>query len=205
MNYDIYLVGVGGQGVLTIAELLIDAAFLQDIPANYYPTEGMAQRGGFVKAQVRLGREYAGPNIPEKGAHLAIAMERSEALKAVRYIKPGGDFVLWNDVWLPTAAMLGKIPYPTVETVSEQVLQAGARLHLMERNELPVYQGAPVADNVFVLGAVWARTGLRDELSAEALFRAVEERWPKHGERNHFALQAGMTRKADRAGAEVKP
>ncbi len=192
MNYDIYLVGVGGQGVLTIAELLTEAAFLKGIPANYYPTEGMAQRGGFVKAQVRLGREHVGPNIPEKGAHLAVAMERSEALKAVRYIRQGGDFVLWNDVWLPTAALLGKVPYPSVETVCEQAQQAEARLHLLERSRLPEYQGAPVADNVFVLGAVWARTGLRDVLGPEELFRAVQERWPKHGERNRFALQAGM-------------
>ncbi len=192
MNYDIYLVGVGGQGVLTIAELLIEAAFLKGIPANYYPTEGMAQRGGFVKAQVRLGRENAGPNIPEKGAHLVISMERSEALKAVRYIQPGGDFVLWNDVWLPTAAMLGKVPYPSVETVCEQIQQAGARLHNLARSRLPEYQGVLVADNVFVLGAVWSLTQLREALGPEELFRAVEERWPKHGERNRFALQVGM-------------
>ncbi len=192
MNYDIYLVGVGGQGVLTIAELLTEAAFLTGIPANYYPTEGMAQRGGFVKAQVRLGRERVGPNIPEKGAQLVIAMERSEALKAVRYVQPGGDFVLWNDVWLPTKALLGKGPYPAVDAVCEQVEKAGARLHLMERSLLPEYQGAPVADNVFVLGAVWARTGLREALGAEELLQAVIERWPKHSQRNRFALQSGM-------------
>jgi indolepyruvate ferredoxin oxidoreductase beta subunit len=92
MNYDIYLVGVGGQGVLTIAELITEAAYLQGLPVNYYPTEGMAQRGGFVKAQVRLGRGFVGPNIPEKGADLAISMELSESLKAVRFIKPGGRF-----------------------------------------------------------------------------------------------------------------
>ena len=90
-RYDIYLVGVGGQGVLTIGEIITTAAFRKGIPVNFYPTKGMAQRGGFVKAQLRLGRETVGPSIPEKGADLVIATEVSETLKAVRFIKPGGD------------------------------------------------------------------------------------------------------------------
>ena len=95
-RYDIYFVGVGGQGVLTIGEIITEAAFRQGIPVNFYPTKGMAQRGGFVKAQLRLGRKLAGPAIPERGADLVIATEISEALKAVRYIKPCGDFVLYT-------------------------------------------------------------------------------------------------------------
>ena len=51
-TYDIYLVGVGGQGVLTIADLITRTAFRKGIPVNYYPTKGMAQRGGFVKCYV---------------------------------------------------------------------------------------------------------------------------------------------------------
>jgi len=106
-TYDIYLVGVGGQGVLTIGDIIAETALRNMIPVSFYPTKGMAQRGGFVKAQVRLGRQTVGPNIPEKGADLVIAMEVSEALKAVRFVKPGGDFLLFGHVWAPTAVMLG--------------------------------------------------------------------------------------------------
>src|SRR4030042_1549155 len=90
--FDIYFVGVGGQGILTIGEIITEAAFCNNIPVNFYPTKGMAQRGGFVKAQLRLGRTRIGPAIPEKGADMVIATEVSEALKAVRHIKPGGVF-----------------------------------------------------------------------------------------------------------------
>jgi len=192
MNYDIYLVGVGGQGVLTIAELITEAAYLQGLPVNYYPTEGMAQRGGFVKAQVRLGRGFVGPNIPEKGADLAISMELSESLKAVRFIKPGGDFVLWGHVWLPTAAMLGKAPYPTLDTVRGQIEQAGARLHYLDPHNLPLYQGELVPDNLYVLGAALGCTSLGEVLSAETVKQVVRQRWQRVAERNLFALQAGM-------------
>ena len=74
-TFDIYFVGVGGQGVLTIGEIIAEAAFRKNIPVNFYPTKGMAQRGGFVKAQLRLGRTTVGPSIPEKGADLVIATE----------------------------------------------------------------------------------------------------------------------------------
>lgn len=192
MNYDIYLVGVGGQGVLTIAELITEAAYLQGLPVNYYPTEGMAQRGGFVKAQVRLGRGFVGPNIPEKGADLAISMELSESLKAVRFLRPGGDFVLWGHVWLPTAAMLGKAPYPTLDTVREQIERAGARLHYLDPHNLPMYQGEPVPDNLYVLGAALAGSALGTALSVETVKQVVRRRWQKVAERNLFALQSGM-------------
>ncbi len=56
MSYDIYLVGVGGQGILTLADLIMRAAVHKGHPVSFFPTKGMAQRGGVVKAELRLGR-----------------------------------------------------------------------------------------------------------------------------------------------------
>ena len=65
-TYDIYLVGVGGQGVLTIGEIIAETAFRAGLPVNFYPTKGMAQRGGFVKAQLRIGRAHPGRRFPSR-------------------------------------------------------------------------------------------------------------------------------------------
>ena len=190
-GYDIYLVGVGGQGVLTIAELITEAAFLQGIPVNYYPTEGMAQRGGFVKAQVRLGRQAPGPNLPEKGADLVIAMEVSESLKAVRFSKPGSDFLLWSYVWAPTAVMLGKASYPALDLVKEQISQAQANLYVLSPDNLPLYQDDLAPENLFVLGAAVQKTSLKTIFDLSMVEKAVQARWPKSAHRNLFALHAG--------------
>ena len=192
MNYDIYLVGVGGQGVLTIGDVVAEAALDKGMPVNFYPTKGMAQRGGFVKAQLRLGRPTVGPQIPEKGADLVIAMEVSEALKAVRFARPGTDFLLFGHVWPPTAVMLGKAPYPELEQVRDQVREAGARLHYLDPEKLPLYDGAPVPANVYVLGAALGQTGLGRMLDAAAVARIVENRWKRGRERNRLAFQAGL-------------
>jgi len=192
MNYDVLLVGVGGQGVLTMAQIMAETACQKGIPVNFYPTKGMAQRGGFVKAQVRLGREVVGPNIPEKGADLAIAMEVSEALKAVRFVKPGGDFVLFGHIWAPAAVMLGQADYPAPDQVLEQVQEAGGRIHYFEAESLPVYESSPVPANVFVLGLALGHTKLGTVLEPSDVAEVVRTRWKRGADRNLFAFRAGL-------------
>jgi indolepyruvate ferredoxin oxidoreductase, beta subunit len=192
MNYDIYLVGVGGQGVLTIGELITEAATAAGIAANFYPTKGMAQRGGFVKAQLRLGRAVAGPEIPARGADLAVAMERSEALKAVSFVRPGGEFVLFDLVWQPTAVMLGKAPYPTLEQVREQIAGAGAALYHLDPQQVPQLDGVPVPHNVYILGAILGAARLGRLLDPAAVAQRVESRWRRGVEANRLAFQAGL-------------
>ena len=195
MNFDIFLVGVGGQGVLTIAEIITDAAFLENIPVNYFPTEGMAQRGGFVKAQVRLGRNLAGPNLPDKGSDLIISMEISESLKAVRYIKPGGNFVIWGHTWYPTAVMLGKASYPSFEQVKEQINIAKSRLIFLDPANRPLFKGVPVPENIFTLGASYQNSPLNQIIKVETLKKAISTKWPKESERNLASFEAGLESK----------
>jgi indolepyruvate ferredoxin oxidoreductase beta subunit len=183
--------------VLTIADLIARAALRLGVPVSFYPTKGMAQRGGSVKAQVRLGREAAGPNIPERGADLVIAMEVSEALKAVRFVRPGGDFVLFGHVWPPTAVMLGQAPYPALEQVLEHVQGAGGVVHVLDPGDLPCYEGAPLPANVFVLGAALGRTGLGEILDPSEVAQVVQARWERArrtrgAARNALAFQEGL-------------
>jgi indolepyruvate ferredoxin oxidoreductase beta subunit len=194
-TYDIHLVGVGGQGVLTIGELIAEAAFRKGIPVSFYPTKGMAQRGGFVKAQLRLGRSSIGPAIPEKGADMVIATEVSEALKAVRYIKPGGDFVLFGHIWAPTAVVLGKAPYPALNQVlaaAREALNAGGRVYYIAEESLPRYDDAPVPDNIYTLAVAVKQTRLGELVPAADLEQAVRTRWKRGVERNVFAFEAGL-------------
>jgi len=192
MKFDVYMVGVGGQGILTIGEILSRAALVKDLPVNFYPSKGMAQRGGFVKAQLRIGRDIVGPNIPEHGADLVLSMEVSEALKAVRFVKPGGDFVLFGDVWAPTAVMLGKAGYPTVDAVLDEVQKSDARLVYINPQVIPSYKDSKVAENIFMLGATLKHTALSKIFSSVEIDQVIQERWKKAAEANRFSLHAGL-------------
>jgi indolepyruvate ferredoxin oxidoreductase beta subunit len=195
VTYDIYLVGVGGQGVLSIGEIIAEAAYRRGVPVSYYPTKGMAQRGGFVKAQLRLGRASVGPAIPEKGADLVIATEVSEALKAIRFIKPGGDFILYGYVWQPTAVILGKASYPKLGQVLDVARQATGdrgQLHYIAPESLPVHEGAPIPDNVFTLAVVLHQTRLGELIPPADAEQVLRTRWKRGLERNLFAFRAGL-------------
>jgi indolepyruvate ferredoxin oxidoreductase beta subunit len=198
-RYDVFLVGVGGQGVLTMGDLIAEAAMEAGLGVNFYPTKGMAQRGGSVKVQVRLGQEVVGPEIPEGKADLVIAMERSESLKAVRYVKPGGDFLLYGHVWEPTKVMLGRADYPTLEQVEEKVREAGAELHYLDPEDLPRRDGARLPANVYVLGAAMGCTGLRQILDAKSVAELVAGRWETYAAVNEAAYRAGFEAGGDGA------
>lgn len=192
INYDILLVGVGGQGVLTIGSLFMEAANDAGIPTSYFPTKGMAQRGGFVKAELRLGRELVGPAIDLAGADLIIAMEQSESLKAIKYAKPGTDFVLYGHIWQPTNVMLGKASYPSLETVIDQVEKAGATMHYLDPTKLPEYKGVTVSENIYVLGAALGASKLVTLLDPVKVCSMIENRWKRAAESNRTAFHAGF-------------
>jgi indolepyruvate ferredoxin oxidoreductase, beta subunit len=191
MEFDTYLVGVGGQGILTIGEILAEAVRLEGLPVNFFPSKGMAQRGGFVKAQLRIGREQGGANIPERGADLLIAMEVSEALKAVRYARPAGDFILLGDRWMPVSVILGKERYPQLQTVREQILRAQSRLHYLDPQLLPAFEGRPVPPNIFILGFAMRSTPIGALVHRETVTEVIRQRWNKSADLNRFAFQAG--------------
>jgi len=197
--YDVYLLGVGGQGVVTMGDLIADGAMEAGLPVNVYPTKGMAQRGGSVTVQVRLSYEVTGPEIPEGEADLVIAMERSEALRAVRYVRPGGDFLLYGHVWEPTKVMLGRADYPTLEQVCQKVHETGAELHYLDPQGLPQREGRPLPANVYVLGAAVRCTGLGRVLDAEAMAGVVARRWETYATVNEAAFRAGLEAGVDDA------
>jgi len=190
---DILLVGVGGQGVLTIGDLVLRTAFAADLPASFCPTKGMAQRGGFVKVELRLGADGAGPRIGKRGADIVVAMERSEALKGIPAVKPDGEFLLYDHVWEPTEVQLGVDAYPSLEEVSAAIEASGARLTVLRPSNRPVIDGTPVAANIYLLGALCTRRSLSalfDEADVECV---IEARWPTMADRNRAAFRAGVS------------
>lgn len=188
--YDIYIVGVGGQGVLTIADMIILTAAKNGIDVNYYPTKGMAQRGGFVKAQLRLGRkaDTFGPSISEGGADLVVSMELCETLRAIRYAKSGADYVVLGNKWLPTEVMLGKSDYPSKEAVLGEIKKYGGNVNYLDPALVPSF----ARDNLYTLGCVFAKSKLSEIFTQEQLEQTIADRWPKVAEGNLKTFRAGI-------------
>ena len=86
---DIVIVGVGGQGVILISDVLGRAAVKAGMPVRGAETHGMAQRGGSVINHTRLGCRFS-PMVPTGGADVLLALEPAEALRFGHYLSRDG-------------------------------------------------------------------------------------------------------------------
>ena len=94
MKKDIILCGVGGQGILSIATIIGEAATEAGINLKQAEVHGMRQRGGDVQSNLRLSTESIYSDlIPQAGADVVISMEPMEALRYLPYLSPKGTIV----------------------------------------------------------------------------------------------------------------
>lgn len=94
MKKDIILCGVGGQGILSIATIIGEAATKAGINLKQAEVHGMSQRGGDVQSNLRLSTETIYSDlIPLAGADVVISMEPMESLRYLAYLSPKGTIV----------------------------------------------------------------------------------------------------------------
>lgn len=186
-KFDLFMAGIGGQGILTISDILCTAAAEKNLTVNYYPTKGMSQRGGFVKAQLRIAEKLQGPVIPPQCADLLLAMELSESLKGLPYLKKGGEALVYAHIWAPTAVQLGEAAYPAREQVAEEFSSAKAKLTLIEP-----WLNSARGENIFVLGAAVGNTALGDLFAPTQIEEIICRKFPKAAEINSKIFRDGL-------------
>ncbi|MCR5395819.1 MAG: indolepyruvate oxidoreductase subunit beta [Bacteroidales bacterium] len=94
MKKDIILCGVGGQGILSIATIIGEAATKAGLHLKQAEVHGMSQRGGDVQSNLRLSTDQIWSDlIPQAGADLIISMEPMESLRYLAYLSPKGTIV----------------------------------------------------------------------------------------------------------------
>ena len=91
MKTDIILCGVGGQGILSIATIIGEAAMKENLYIKQAEVHGMSQRGGDVQSNLRLSSDPISSDlIPLGGADVIISMEPMEALRYLPFLAPEG-------------------------------------------------------------------------------------------------------------------
>jgi indolepyruvate ferredoxin oxidoreductase beta subunit len=94
LKCDVILAGVGGQGVLSIAAIIAQAAVAEGLSVRQSEVHGMAQRGGAVLAHLRISDSaIASDLVPQGGADIIISMEPLESLRYAQWLSPDGALV----------------------------------------------------------------------------------------------------------------
>ena len=148
-SINIYLCGVGGQGIGLLSEVLSRACLDVGYQVRGCDTHGLAQRGGVVVSHLRLGANVFTPQVPEGEADLVVALERLEALRATRaMLRPGGAVFYYDARFQPIHVRMGQMTYPTVEDVEAATAERGGTVSRVFDDRLP----DPRMQNVALLG-----------------------------------------------------
>ena len=146
MKKDIILCGVGGQGILSIATIIGQAATQAGIYLKQAEVHGMSQRGGDVQSHLRLSTEPIWSDlIPEASADLIISMEPMESLRYLEYLAPDGIVVTGSVPFV-------NIPnYPDEATLQAE-LNALPRVVQLDIEQVAKESGNARGANVVLLG-----------------------------------------------------
>jgi len=109
---NVFLAGVGGQGVLLAGEILCLGLVEAGFDVKKSEVHGMAQRGGSVTSHVRYGPKVFSPLIPRGEADILMAFEALEGLRWLDFLKKEGLILVNRQEIKPTTVTSGRMKYP---------------------------------------------------------------------------------------------
>lgn len=181
---DILLVGVGGQGTILATKVLARAARGAGYAIKVSEIHGMAQRGGSVVTQLRLGREVHSPLIER--ADIIVAFEQLEGLRWLHALKPGGTMILNSQVIYPVPVLVGAAEYPV--DIPGLLARRVPDTVVLDALALALECGNARAANMVLLGALARCLTIPVALWTKALEAVVPARFL---EVNRAAFKAG--------------
>ena len=187
MKKDIILAGVGGQGILSIATIIGQAAIAENLYIKQAEVHGMSQRGGDVQSNLRLSSEpIASDLIAKGGADIIISLEPMEALRYLPYLK--------SDGWIVTNSVpfVNIDNYPNLEQLYA-TLKALPQVVLLDVEQIAKAAGAPLqAANMVLLGAAIPMLGIEAEKIAEGIRTIFARKGEEVVAKNLAALYAEL-------------
>jgi indolepyruvate ferredoxin oxidoreductase beta subunit len=191
MKQDIILAGVGGQGILSIAFVIDNAALKEGLIFKQAEVHGMAQRGGAVQSHLRLSRNQIHSDlIPKGAADMILSVEPLESLRYFDYLSPEGIVVTSRSPFI-------NIPdYPDIDRVLSQIQNLKNKV-IVDSRSLAQEAGSPRAQNMVMLGAASNHLILSKENLMEYIQVLFRPRGEKLVEMNLKAFELGRAAAAD--------
>ena len=186
MKTDIILCGVGGQGILTIATIIGEAAIKEGLYIKQAEVHGMSQRGGDVQSNLRISSSPIHSDlIPLGGADVIIAMEPMEALRYLPYLNKQNGWIITSSV------PFVNIPnYPDMELLKSEYSKMD-NVVLLDIEKLARDNGMPRSSNVILLGAAISKIGIGQNEIEEAIRTVFSNKGDTVVEANINALRIG--------------
>lgn len=189
MKTDIILSGVGGQGILSIATVIGDAALNEGLHLKQAEVHGMSQRGGDVQSNLRISSEPIHSDlIPLGSANVIISLEPMEALRYMPYLATDG--------WVITSSKpFINIPnYPEQELLEKELAKI-KNIVLIDTAQIAADNNIARSENMVLLGGAVDAIGLPMEMILDSVKRIFASKGDAVIEQNLKAVMLGYEAK----------
>lgn len=149
---NILVCGIGGQGVMTAAEILAQTALAKGLDVKKSEVAGMAQRGGVVTSHVRFGKKVWSPVITPGSADILVGFEVAEGARWADMLRPGGIAMVNTIRLIPPVVSVGLFKYP--DDPVAQMRAAGLTVHDFDAGAIARDLGDLRLVNTIMLGAI---------------------------------------------------
>jgi indolepyruvate ferredoxin oxidoreductase beta subunit len=176
--FSVVIVGVGGQGVLFVAQLIGEAAMAEGKRVVMSEVHGMAQRGGVVTATVRIGDMVKSPLAAKGEVDVLLGLEPLETYRALPCGSATTRVITSDEPAIPPGVSMGFESYPPLAEIVDGLKQASSLVKVIPSVKIAGELGMPVVANVVMLGAFAATEGcpLKKESFGKAMDNLLGEK-----------------------------
>ena len=155
METKVICAGFGGQGVMSMGQLLTYAGMLEEKNVSWVPSYGPEMRGGTANCAVIVADEEIGSPVITDDADVAIIMNLPSLIKFEKDVKPGGKIFINESL------------------ISRKVEREDINANYIDANKIAADIGNPKAANLVMLGAVLGQEKIVDPESILEAFKKV--------------------------------
>ena len=150
---NMYVVGVGGQGIILFSKILGQVAIHADRNVLIGEVHGMSQRGGVVSSSIQIGRNVS-PQIPEGKADILIGFEPLETLRAIDKANDDSLILFNTNPIIPSTQNVKNGTYPDTQSIIQTVQSFSKHSYGIDAEHLALEAGNERLMNIVMLGAL---------------------------------------------------
>jgi indolepyruvate ferredoxin oxidoreductase beta subunit len=195
-EFNIVVIGIGGQGALTLGIVIAEAALKQGYDVRTTELHGLAQRGGSIPINIRFGKKMYTAMVLEGEANLVLALEPLEALRSAYYGSKQHKtvFVIDNDPVVPLSVSVLGEKYPSIKEIERSLKDFSKKVIVINASEIVKKEtGSDIAANVYLLGYAIGKGLL--PLKEKYILEVMQELGPKYFDVNKKIFEMGMKHK----------
>lgn len=193
-EFNIVTTGTGGQGVLTLAITIAQSAMAQGYDVKTSELHGLAQRYGTIPCHIRFGEKIYSPLVLKGEAHLIIALEPLEALRACYYGSKEHKTVFLMDTRkiVPLSVSVLNERYPSIKEIQKNLKYFSKKVISLDASEIVKKEVGNVRPaNIFMLGYAFSKKliPIKKRFLLEGIKKVVPE---KYLDMNEKVFKLGM-------------